>query len=149
MECSLSRCLFESFQNYFLKEKFVKVFRKKIVYIASSWLCFFSFSSTDMLWNQKVVKNIPLTCKHWIIEKRNPLISVFEKNEFLRNVWFSAHLFKQIKMLTFLKISKNFQKYWNWRVNLSSVYVYLAELHSQTPMHATRLDIHYSSSSCQ
>ena len=37
-------------------------------------------------------------------------ISVFEKDEFLRNIWFLAHLFKQIKMLNFPQISGNFQK---------------------------------------
>ena len=32
----------------------------------------------------------------------------FEKNQFLRNIWFSENLFNQIRMETFLEISENF-----------------------------------------
>ena len=35
-------------------------------------------------------------------------IAAFEKNEFLRNTWFSVHLFTQIKMQTFREIFANF-----------------------------------------
>ena len=43
---------------------------------------------------------------------------MFEKNEFQRRSRFSAHLFKQIKMLTFLETSTNFQKDWRWHIPL-------------------------------
>ena len=35
-------------------------------------------------------------------------ISEIEKNEFLRNIWFSVYLINQIRMQTFLEISANF-----------------------------------------
>lgn len=42
-----------------------------------------------------------------------------EKNRFLMNIWFSAYLFHQIKIETFLKISANFYNDWRWHHSVS------------------------------
>ena len=66
---------------------------------------------------------------------------MFEKNG-LRNIWFSAYLFNQIQMQTFLEISGNFYNDWIWRDSMS-----VQLLASQMAILATLLGIHYFSSS--
>ena len=64
-------------------------------------------------------------------------MSVFEKTEVLRNIWLSAHLFNQIKMLTFLKISANFHNTCRWRDSVS-VHLVLSNYSNSSPCHSPR-----------
>ena len=73
-------------------------------------------------------------------------ISAFERNDFLRDIWFSRHLFKQTRRRPSLKLLQSFIMI---RDDESlSVYLVIGSA-SQILILATALGIHYLSYSCQ
>ena len=88
----------------------IKIYRKYKKYIEniskkiySLWLYYIAFSSTNLLWNKKLVINIRFTWNHSISQSRNLWLSAIKKNEFLRIIYFSA-----IKCETSLKFLQTF-----------------------------------------
>ena len=81
--------------------------------------------------------HIRFACKNSIKQKRNiwitSLFTSFEKNEFLRNVWFSVHLLNQIGMQIFLEFSVNFYNDWRWH-DLVSVYLFHLVKYQSLPL---------------
>ena len=113
-----------------------------VVAIVYRYKTYFSQVPICCEFNKACNKNsVRLQTFNWSIKKpMNIWISAFEKNGFLRNIWFSAHLLSQSKCGTSLKFLPNFHNYWR-----SASVVSLA---SQIPILDTAHNTHYFSSYC-
>ena len=72
-------------------------------------------------------------------------ILAFEKNEFLRNIWFSVHQYSQIRMQTFVEVLKNDYDDWKWH-DFVSAYLFHPVKYQSLSLPCF---IHYFSFSCQ